>query len=136
MKIVGRNITHYKSIGYKNISINDVIDVWSDELTNGSAIKITLKCDFCNEVFERRHSDYAKRKKTNICKKDCCPKCRIIKAKESTREKYNVSSSFELKSVREKIKNTFDEKYNGNHSKCDKVKEKNQTNILRAIWGR
>ncbi len=80
LKITKRNIGHFKSCGYENISVGDVIYVSPCDLSNGSKYKVDVVCDYCGEIVKVQYKDYLKYKYD----KYSCSKCRAVKMSEYT----------------------------------------------------
>lgn len=83
VKIWNRNMKYYLNLGYKNIHKGDIINVPLNHLTDGSQIKILVKCDYCGKIFKKNYSHYKKSHKYND--KDACnnPECKRKKGVES-----------------------------------------------------
>ena len=54
----------------------------TDKLSDGSHKRIIIKCDYCGGDTENSYKNYIISKKTTVINKDCCLKCRGLKAKE------------------------------------------------------
>lgn len=75
-----RNRKHFESKGYKFTNINDVFIVNINDLTNGSPIRIRLKCDYCGCEYECYYYSYIK--SHAILNKDACKHCASYKSRE------------------------------------------------------
>ena len=121
--IINHNFHHYKNLGY-DVKCRQKIMVKTEELSAGSHCIITCSCDDCGNETNIRYQDYLKIFNKN--NKYVCQKCRhenfgdlnstikdIMKKGRlsSTKEKYGVDNVFQLKFVKDKMKNTFLEKY-------------------------
>jgi len=54
----------------------------TDNLLDGSHKRIIIKCDYCGDDTENTYKNYMISKKNTVINKDCCMKCRGLKAKE------------------------------------------------------
>jgi hypothetical protein len=73
-----RNISIYKKIGYKNISIGDELFIDVKDLSKGSRQKVDVKCDYCGRIIKVVYNDYNDYK----FDKYSCKYCRQIKTSE------------------------------------------------------
>lgn len=87
VKITKRNIGYYKSYGYKDISLNDMLSVDVKSLTPGSHYKVDVKCDYCGKIVKVQYKDYLKYK---YDKYSCC-ECKQMKQSEYTLAKRRSS---------------------------------------------
>ncbi len=106
-----KNISYYK----KKYDIPEKpsgkkILVSTDDLSIGSNIKISSKCDYCGSIKEVGFKEY-NRNISNNNKYSCSNKCGSIKKKEISIIKYGVESPSMLDSVKEKAKNTCINRY-------------------------
>jgi len=122
------NISRYKKLGYIG-RVNETIDVFIKDLSNGSHALINIRCDICG--IER------KVKFNSIVKNDYLIKyyCKKCKNEKNLLEKYGVKNVFQIDNVKKKIKEKNLEKYGvDNVSKSIEIKEKKiKTN--RINWG-
>lgn len=131
--INSRNITHYKSKGYK-VTFGENIEVNIDDLLSNSKLKIEAICDICgrcnniqfhcyientnrgNGIYSCNHP-CSKIKREQTClqkygdKKYTKSLDFINKNKKTLKEKYGVNHISEIKGIQEKIKKTKKEKY-------------------------
>lgn len=70
---------HYINLGYQYTKIGDLFEVDVEHLSNGSANKIKIKCDYCDETFYKAWKDYLNLRGTTYC----CPEC--LKHKKKVR---------------------------------------------------
>ena len=121
----GVKIKEYKDLGY-NCQHGSEIIIPIEQLSLKSGVTITYKCDYCNENFNIRYSDYTKR-----IGKDCCKNCSNKKLKEVFNEKYGVNNAMELESSKEKLKKTNLDKYGVTSAlkNPDVMKKLKQTNL-------
>jgi len=142
--IINHNIDHYRSLGY-NVKCRDKIKIKPLELTNGSHYKLKCKCDKCGNITKIKYQDYLIVFNKN--RKYICEKCRqidfsnfnttkkeLIKINRvlAIKEKYGVDNVFQLESVKDKIKNTFIEKYGVEHFRQNIiVKESEKKNRIK-----
>lgn len=73
-----RNITHYKKRGYDNLKVGDTLFLSISDLTNGSRIKVDVKCDYCGKIIKVAYGDYNRYK----FDKYSCVSCRQKKTSE------------------------------------------------------
>ena len=106
VKIGGKNIKHYKSLGY-NMNLYDKIVVPIYHLSNGSHYKILVRCDYCLRDFKKTYKSLVNERKNRKTKKDCCKKCIYLKTKETNLSLYGVENGMKRMEVREKLKNKF-----------------------------
>ncbi len=122
---------HYVNLGYTFTKIGDELEVKVEDLTEGSAVYVEIKCDYCGLNYAKHWRNYiAENNKSNI-HKDACNKCKHLKASESVNKTYNVSNVFQLDSIKEKIIETNIDKYGvKNPFQSDYIKDKiKQTNL-------
>lgn len=79
---------HYVDLGYEFTKMGDSFEVKVNDLTDGSAVRVCVKCDYCGCIYNVRWYWYLRRKQDTIVHKDCCKECCEIKASESIVEKY------------------------------------------------
>lgn len=82
VKVTCRNIKHYEGLGYKNLKLGDVLLINVEDLTNGSKIKVDVRCDYCGDIIKVAYRDYVGYK----FDKYSCKHCRQRKTSE-----YNLS---------------------------------------------
>lgn len=92
-----RNRKHFESIGYKFTNINDVFTVDVNDLTDGSSVRVTLKCDYCGDEYECYYYSYVKSHK--ILNKDACRHCSCKKGKEANKAKRAKKYFTQLKEI-------------------------------------
>ena len=68
IKITKKTISHYIGLGY-NCQVGDIIEVNSNELTNGSHQRVKVKCDYCGYIYETVYYSYISKfqKKYEVC---------------------------------------------------------------------
>lgn len=122
VKIVSKNINHYKSLGYE-CRRNDIIHIPINELTHGSHIAVDIKCDYCGEIISKPYKSYLSQ--SNIIKKDCCIKCVGLKTSESNLLIYGVSNIMNTDSAKNNMKETNMNRYRvENYSQTEECKER------------
>ena len=133
VKIIGNpnNISYYKYLGY-NIKYNSEIMVKVSDLSKSSRAIITAICFYCESTKEISYRNYNINTKS-INKFTCSSKCRNVRNKELSLDKYGVEHYSQTTEYKEKIKKTNLEKYgNESYSKTNEYKEKVKiTNIER-----
>ncbi|MCK9445784.1 hypothetical protein M0Q50_02700 [bacterium] len=146
VKIKGNssNIKQYKEKGY-DLSINEIIEINTNDLANMSMCEVDVKCDICDDERKIMYKSYYR----NIQKYGfySCPKCIttkckmtnmehigvefptqskqvIKKRKENNIEKFGVDEPAKLKEIYKKTKETKKEKYGDeNYNNIEKTKE-------------
>ena len=79
------NRKHFEDIGYKYTKRYDEFYVKAKELNNSSRANINVTCDYCGNNYTTQYNIlYDGRLKY---KKDCCSKCAVLKASETSRQK-------------------------------------------------
>ena len=125
-----KNKKYYRSLGYVFTKMNDKFLVKIKDLTSNSCAIITLKCDYCGEIYNVKYYTYNNRKDKT---KDCCgnPDCTKQKSLDVIYKKYGVDNCRHISGVSEKIKKTCMLKYGVENPFSDKkIKEKiKKTNI-------
>ena len=123
IKVVKSNIVYYKSIGFVNIKINDIIDVDVNMLRKGCAIKVDVSCDICEKeknIFLQKY--YKNLENGGIY---TCRKCAHIKTRKTVKERYGVDSITQLEVIKNKIKHTTLKNYGvENVSQSELIKSK------------
>jgi hypothetical protein len=125
VKIVSKNIVHFKNLGY-DIKYGDVINVKIEDLLNHSYIKIKVKCDICGAEKDKPYFDYI----TLLSNQNfySCQKCKAIKRKKTMVSKYGVEHALQNKDIMNKVKNTMINKhgaYCSAYSESIQLKNKN-----------
>jgi hypothetical protein len=123
----GISYKHYKDLGY-DMTIAE-IEVKIDHLPKTSRYRIDAKCDYCDNIKHISYGDYYKI--TNGGDKYACSDCNRLKYKDNCIKKYGVDNTFQLESVKEKIKETNLSKYGLEyHTKSEEFKSKVKEIIL------
>ena len=78
VKITRKNIDVYKSAGYVNATLGEVLTVRVEDLTRGSQTKVKVKCDYCGKIVDVVFRDYVHYK----FDKYSCKNCRQTKTSE------------------------------------------------------
>lgn len=120
VKINSSNYNYFFKKGYSNFKCGDILTVKVSDLSKGSHTKIKLICDHCKK--EKIIKYNVVNKYYDIYKEY---KCRDCKRKENLLKEKGVENVFQLKEIKEKIKNTIREKYKvDNISKSEYFQEK------------
>lgn len=124
---------HYVDYGYEYTKMGDTFIVDVFHLTNGSNIKVDVKCDYCGKTYQKYWHRFLKENKNCTIHKDCCSECKKHKIIETSIEKYGVNSVFELKDIQDKIKLTNLKVYGvENPFQSEEIKQKiSETNLER-----
>jgi len=124
-----KTVTHFRKLGYKT-KINDIIEIKPNELTNGSHVKINVKCDICNKEKNIMYQKYIK----NISNGGfyaCSSKCAQEKVKNTSKENFGKEYYTQTTEYKESYKKTVFEKYGTeHHTQNEKVKEKNRNTCI------
>jgi hypothetical protein len=148
IKISIKNVTHYKNLNY-NAKINSDLIVKTCDLTRGSHVYITVKCDYCGEIKKISYKNYYKltlnliekyscfncreirRKKTNLMKYGNEKYVNVDKMKETNLIRYNCEWGLQNRKVKEKSKQTCLIKFGcENPMQNEEVKEKSKRTCL------
>ena len=109
-KIGGKNIKHYKNLGY-NIKLYNIIVVPTYQLPKGSHVKIDVRCDYCGKIVSKIYKSLWNERKKSFTKKDCCKNCIYKKTTETLKAIYGVTNCMSLESTKIKMKDTCLKKY-------------------------
>lgn len=110
IRVGTRTISHYRNLGY-DCNFKDEILVWTSELTKSSSKIISVKCDYCGDIYHPTYASYNHNKTKTIINKDCCEKCVSQKTREVCVEKYGVGCTLQLEEVQKKRRNTILNRY-------------------------
>lgn len=123
IKLWGNNIKHYNDLGYIGKQ-SDVITVKTEDLSDGSNVRIQYLCDYCKkEIITIAYADYKRR--TKEVNKMACRKCFAKKSEETTLLRYGAPSYAQTNEFREIMENMMNEKYGVRHySQTKEYKEK------------
>lgn len=100
IKIASANLHHYRQY-YNNIKCGDIIDIKVEHLTKCSKVKVKFRCDKCGkekEVYYNVYKEYGYNVPDYTCRQ-----CKLV---INNQEKWGVDNVFQLKEVKEKIKET------------------------------
>lgn len=130
IKISRPTIKYYKSIGFNDIKIGDIIEVAVNFLPNKSNIVVEIKCDFCEysklELYQAYNRYISKDGKYR------CIKCFNKEKFAQIKSEHGVDNLSQITEIKEKIKNTNLKKYGGHPNKLEENKIKIfKTNINR-----
>jgi len=107
VKISGKNIKHFKNLGY-DCKLTDKFIIPIEHLTKGSHIYVDVKCDYCNiNIVSKKYDDYIKQNQKSLVHKDCCKDCQPLKNIETCLIKYGVKNPSQVDSIKEKRLQTF-----------------------------
>jgi len=108
IKIVGRNLNHYKNLGY-DCKVGDLVSVNINHIQKNSHRKITAICDNCGheniisiQKYNKNYNNY------NIY---TCKQCSNIKIKNTNNKKYGVDYPLQNKDIYNKLVQGNIEKY-------------------------
>ena len=58
IRLSGRIIPYYRSLGYDVKNVNDKIVVPIEHLSSGSSVMVEAYCDYCGKIFSRKYYRY------------------------------------------------------------------------------
>ena len=130
--ITEKNIRYYSRTN-SNLKEGDVVSIPTNRLSENSGFKVSIKCDYCGDVFKSEYRKYLRSIKiinTNSCKKYDCVNS---KTKGSNIKKYGVENVMQLDSSKRKAKKTNLDRYGTeNPNDLELVKNKiKETNLER-----
>jgi hypothetical protein len=106
VKVDKRTCVWYKQRGY-NIE-NKIIKVESQDLHENSLIKIQVKCDYCEKIYEKEFRNYIRQNKKARIHKDACCECKSYKTKESNASYLNFDEKdLEIKEKRKALSRIY-----------------------------
>lgn len=106
-----KNIAHYEDRGYSRGKMGEQFLVDIEHLSLGSTFEVSIKCDYCSDVYERIYKLHLRDSKKSPIKKDACSKCIGLKREESNLHVHGVKMPSALPEVRERIQATNIEIY-------------------------
>jgi len=124
-----RNYQYYTDLGYI-VKIGKPFLVKTKDLMSGCAIRLTTICDNCLGESKNNFKDYYIY--TNgLSDKFFCKKCKDIKSKITSLDKYGVTHPMKSEIVKSNLKKTNIERYGVDHySKTDEYKSKYEKTCL------
>ena len=130
VRIGSTNMKYYKSIGYVDIKINDIINVSISKLPVTTNTTVSAICDFCSTIVIKPYCHYIQ--SISVGGGFACSRaCGQIKLKKHIIEKYGVENVFQVKNFKESIKQTLMTKYGvDNPMKSPAIKEKSKNTNL------
>ena len=126
IKINPSNYKRYISLGYIYNKMGEEIEIKVSDLSNGSHVKINVKCSICNNIKSVVYSNYINHKKHNGY---TCFDCNNIS--KNIERVYKVSNARSIEGINEKIEKTNIEKYGVKSVLC--LKE--IRNLVKDIYG-
>lgn len=96
MKWNSKNKTHYEELGYIYSKMKDVFYINVLDLSDGSAVKVDVKCDYCFKDYIVIWNHRIKSFKDSPIKKDACMKCKHLKASETLMLLYGVKNLMQV----------------------------------------
>lgn len=111
--IVGCNRKKYEEILEKNLLLGSSIEIDIKHLTKAASNVVIIKCDYCNNTFNKKYYEYIESVKRSVCKKDSCKECSKYKRFESNIIKYGSNMPLNKKEniINNKRKSTMLAKY-------------------------
>jgi hypothetical protein len=89
---------------YKDVKLNDIIEVNVDELSKGSHVEIDVACDVCGKNKKMLYKTYIKHTKNDG--KYYCRICNKVNTKKTNIERYGVEVPIQSKEIMKKINTT------------------------------
>lgn len=130
VKTNSKTLKYYQEKGYKCKTTNEEILINVYDLKKYSSVKIVIKCDYCDKLYQIAFSDWLRNNKQ--ISKDACKECCSKKNKELCILKHGVENVFQLSDIKQKSKNTILEKYGvENPSQLKSVQDKIKQNNLK-----
>jgi hypothetical protein len=120
IKIFGSNINHYKSVGLIDIKFGDIILIDVSLLPKKSNLKVMISCDICNQEKECIYSAYNRYLQNSPDGIYRCTKCNGCIRKKTLKEKYGDEKYTNV----EKYKKTMLDRYGGHCNKLPEFKNK------------
>ncbi len=125
IKIEGGNINYYKSLGYNNIKVKDIIKIPIEQLPKTSHKKVLIKCDKCGDEKKSHYFAYNKYLENSKESEYLCYKCNDKNRKRTLLDKYGEDSLIKIKKFNDKRKNTIKKKFGFDHQcKSNEIKQK------------
>lgn len=118
---------HYVDRGYTFTKMKDPFEVNIRDLTDGSAAKVRVICDYCGTESMVVWRSYNMLQRKCLIHKDCCnsPECTAKKAQDTLFIKYGVSNASKIDGAKEKAKKTNLKRYGAeNPFASEQIKEK------------
>lgn len=103
-----KNITHYIKLGYEPI-LHKELEILTIDLPKSSHVKIDVRCELCGTETILYYYKYMENKNRHGFYG--CRKCSRSKASKTMLDKYGVTNTSKLETVKEKRKQTCLEKY-------------------------
>jgi hypothetical protein len=127
VKIYKRNITYYKSLGYKISTIKTVIEVWVKDLSKGSSTKVLFSCDECGKEHWVAYKDVIKYNK---------PYCRTCAAKDAERIEKLRKANTGYKHTKETRKKMSEHSWQAKHTGKDNPLYNQELTFEQRYFGR
>jgi len=128
LKVSEKNIKHLKIKGYK-CDLKDIIEIKTEDLNNGSHIKIHVKCDICDNEKELSFQKYIKNIKNDNFYA-CSSRCAQEKVKKTSIKNFGVEYYMQTEEYKKKVKETDNNKYGCHHTQNKETKDKKiKTNL-------
>lgn len=124
IKTTNKNITYYQQF-YPDIKSGDIITIKPEQLPLTSKIKVKVKCDVCEQIFEISYFSYLR----NIEKYNfySCKHCIKEKQKRTSKERFGVDSYTQTDDYVIKSKQTKKERYGDeNYINIEKQRKTNR----------
>lgn len=129
---------HYVNLGYKFTKMGDEFEVDIKDLTNGSASKVLIQCDYCGKIYDVKWQTYINKLSQSVISKSACKDCCELKAQDAIEsiyggyknlfqetntkristniQKFGCENPFGNKDVQDKIKNYYIDTFGVTHS--------------------
>lgn len=124
IKIQGRNIHYYESLGY-NVKVKDTLTIPIEHLPKTSHEKILVKCDNCGNEKYCQYIAYNRYLSNSKDNEYLCYICNDKNRKRTLLEKYGVDALIKNEDINSKRKKTMVEKFGFEHQcQSDEIKQK------------
>ena len=102
LKVNINNIEHLKESGYKDLKLKEIIEVKVKDLSKGSHVKLTVKCDVCGNIRENlMYKEYLRNLESGFYY-SCKGKCSSDKNRKTNMEKYGVDNPSKCEEIKNK----------------------------------
>ena len=128
LKINSKNINHLKDRCYQDLKIKEIIEVNVEDLSKGSHVRVSVKCDVCGKVRENlMYKEYLRNLESGGYY-SCKGKCSSDKNRKTNIEKYGVDNPSKSNIVKEKVKKTIS---NFGDEKLENMSQKYKETLLK-----
>ncbi|RPK31852.1 DUF7487 domain-containing protein [Paenibacillus xylanexedens] len=105
-----RSYKHYLNKGY-SVKCGGTVCVKVEDLTPSSTVVVSVKCDYCSNVIDKKYYKYYRSHNKQSINKDCCSKCNMEKVKETNLLLYGEEHCMKVESIKNRAQQTNLTKY-------------------------